>query len=185
MKKIMIVFFALCAIATLQAQQNRSSNSRNMDAARYYEEVIGNMTQQTKLLQDDNARLDSKVQELNRKVAEVERENQAIKREMEEIKKMLKNDASSRDASNAAMRKLTDQIEKMSQTPITPPAPPKAKSTTGAAEAGNYEEYVVSQGATLSAVAQAYGVSVKEIMRVNNLKSDRLRVGQKLLIPVQ
>lgn len=44
-------------------------------------------------------------------------------------------------------------------------------------------EHVVANGETLSAIAQAYGTSTKVLMQENNLKSDVLRVGQKLFVP--
>ena len=47
----------------------------------------------------------------------------------------------------------------------------------------DYEEYVVQKGATLTAIAKAYGVTVDSIRRANNMKSDMLRVGEKLKIP--
>ena len=44
-------------------------------------------------------------------------------------------------------------------------------------------EHVVETGHTLSAIALAYGASVDEIKRVNNLSNDNIYVGQKLFIP--
>ena len=44
-------------------------------------------------------------------------------------------------------------------------------------------EHIVETGHTLSAIAVAYGASVKEIKRVNNLSSDNIYEGQKLFIP--
>ena len=44
-------------------------------------------------------------------------------------------------------------------------------------------EHIVEAGHTLSAIAIAYGASVKEIKRANNLSSDNIYVGQKLFIP--
>lgn len=43
--------------------------------------------------------------------------------------------------------------------------------------------YVVQKGDSLSVIAQKYGVSVKSIMRLNDLKSDNIRINQKLNIP--
>ena len=47
----------------------------------------------------------------------------------------------------------------------------------------DYEEYVVQKGATLTAISKAYGVSIESIRQANNLKSDLLRVGDRLKIP--
>ena len=42
--------------------------------------------------------------------------------------------------------------------------------------------YTVKNGDTLSGIAYKYRISVKEIMRWNNLRSTKLRIGQKLRI---
>lgn len=52
-----------------------------------------------------------------------------------------------------------------------------------AAQKSGYN-HVVEAGQTLSAIAQAYKVSVKSIMQANNIKDPtKVRVGQKLFIP--
>ena len=44
--------------------------------------------------------------------------------------------------------------------------------------------HTVSQGETLSAIAAAYGVSGRALIRANNLNNpDDLKIGQKLVIP--
>jgi len=44
--------------------------------------------------------------------------------------------------------------------------------------------YVVQSGDNLSTIAQTFGVTVEAIMAANNLTSDRLSVGQILIIPL-
>ena len=48
---------------------------------------------------------------------------------------------------------------------------------------GAGREHVVESGHTLSAIASAYGTTVKAIKQANNLNSDSIYVGQKLFIP--
>jgi N-acetylmuramoyl-L-alanine amidase len=45
-------------------------------------------------------------------------------------------------------------------------------------------KHIITRGDTLSEIANRYNVSVKTIKSINNLKTDVLRVGQVLNIPV-
>ena len=65
------------------------------------------------------------------------------------------------------------------KTVIAKPKPPKAKEK---AKEPKYITYVVQKGDTLSKIAKKYRVTVKDIMKWNNLKNDRIRDKQKLKI---
>lgn len=59
----------------------------------------------------------------------------------------------------------------------------QAAKEAAAAQKSGYN-HVVEAGQTLSAIAQAYKVSVKSIIQANNIKDPtKVRVGQKLFIP--
>lgn len=62
-------------------------------------------------------------------------------------------------------------------------APPAAPAPVPAARAGTGTEYVVQAGDTLSGLAVKFRVTVAAIRSANGLKSDVIRVGQKLVIP--
>lgn len=47
----------------------------------------------------------------------------------------------------------------------------------------NYDIYVVKGGDTLYSIASRYGLTVDKLKDINNLSSDNLSVGQKLLVP--
>jgi LysM repeat protein len=73
-----------------------------------------------------------------------------------------------------------------------PAATPKAESGTSAASVTGVGStavlppgtpYQVKAGDTLSGIAKQYGVKVDAIVKANALTSDRIRVGQKLVIP--
>ena len=53
------------------------------------------------------------------------------------------------------------------------------------AYSGNYIEYVVAGGDTLTVIAKAYNTTIQKIKDMNGLKSDNLRIGQKLNIPME
>lgn len=64
--------------------------------------------------------------------------------------------------------------------PAPTPAPAPSATTTGP----RFAEYTVQRGDVLLAIAQRYGVTVKDIMAHNEIPNpDSLRVGQVLRIP--
>lgn len=91
-----------------------------------------------------------------------------------------------------AMRReiVTDLSKRISALP--PPAPAKSAAPARtpaaqpAAELGPHYEYVVEPGQTLSLIAKGFDTTVAKIVAANpGLKPDRLRVGQKLIIPAE
>ena len=61
----------------------------------------------------------------------------------------------------------------------------KVISAISQSTASSGEEYVVQSGDTLSVIGKAFGVKISAIKRANNLRSDMIRVGQKLTIPTK
>ena len=57
---------------------------------------------------------------------------------------------------------------------------PKAEPSVPLTAGG---EYVVQSGDYLGKIAAKHGVKIKDLRAINNLKSDKLRPGQKLVIP--
>ncbi len=171
--KILSVCLLLTAVLPLSAQSRQ-------DAVRYYEEQVGTLNLRVKQLQDDNARLEAKVAELNGKQTELAAANQKLREEMAAIRQLVRKDAETR---KAELQKLHAQLKQISEMPV--PAPQPAPAPAPAAPQNIvYEEYVVEAGATLSAIAKAYGVSVRDIKKANGMKNDFLRVGRRLKIPV-
>lgn len=78
------------------------------------------------------------------------------------------------------VRDLTGKISKM-QKDLTPPPPPPPPQRPAI---GPHREYEVQSGDTLSLIAAAFKTSVPKIKEMNNLKSDNIRVGQKLKLPM-
>ena len=71
------------------------------------------------------------------------------------------------------------QIQAAATPPPPPPPPPQAKP----AYSGPCKEYFVEKGDTLSVIAEAFNTKVSVLRSMNNLKSDNLRIGQKILVP--
>ncbi len=67
---------------------------------------------------------------------------------------------------------------------VPPAGAAAAPATTGSVESAA-QTYTVKSGDTLTRIAAHYGVSLKALRAANNLKTDSIRVGQKLKIPVK
>lgn len=66
-----------------------------------------------------------------------------------------------------------------------PAAAPKAAKTTGgsAAVADSDGTYTVKSGDVLGSIAKRHGTTVAKLREANNLKTDQIKVGQKLKVP--
>lgn len=74
---------------------------------------------------------------------------------------------------------------KIGQKVNIPAAAPKAAKTTGgsATSADSDGTYTVKSGDNLGAIAKRHGTTVAKLREANNLKTDQIKVGQKLKVP--
>ena len=107
----------------------------------------------------------------DREIAELKAEVAALKGALAELRREMQGQR------EEIVRDLSKKIVSMQ-----PPAP-KPTPTKKPAYSGPCYEYIVQSGDTLSLIAKAFGSSVPKIKEMNGLKSDALRVGQKLNIP--
>ena len=127
--------------------------------------------------------LQNNFEDLHRRVSSIERGNgtQDLKQEIEALKasvaELRRQLQSQRDE---IVRDLTGRIKTI-QAAQTPPAPPP--TTKKKVVVGPHREYEVKPGDTLSLIAEAFGTTVSKIKEMNGLKSDMLRVGQKIMVP--
>ena len=108
--------------------------------------------------------------------ASLRREVEALKAEVASLRRQL---ASQREE---IVRDLSARLAKMPAAS----APSRAEKTSETrVVTGPHREYVVEKGDTLSLISQAMNVSIKKIKEMNNMKNDNLRIGQKLMIPME
>lgn len=120
----------------------------------------------------------------------------ATNRELEQIRSSQKQLRSSIDAIPQNISKLLNEQEKQIMSQVNKKVEQvkisnaeiasqiSSKSTPSANYTGACYEHVVDSGQTISEIAQAYGVTQEEIMKINNIKNaSRIQVGQKLYIP--
>jgi LysM repeat protein len=56
-------------------------------------------------------------------------------------------------------------------------------NTNATANTANATEHIVQKGETLTAIAKLHGITVGALRKANNLASDSLAIGQKLVVP--
>ena len=62
---------------------------------------------------------------------------------------------------------------------------PPAGTQLAAQRASGQTRHIVKRGDTLSEIAERHGTSTARLLRANGLRSDRIRIGQVIVIPVQ
>jgi len=106
-------------------------------------------------------------------IASLRAEIESVRREMKKMQQEIVAD----------MTKKVIEIVKANNAVAPAPAPAPRADTRQPAHRGPCKEYVVQSGDTLSLIAQAFATTVAKIKEMNGLKSDRLSIGQKLLVP--
>ncbi len=170
---------ALCVCAYGQSNTQGQVIFRTpQEAVRYYEDLVGTLSQQVRSMQDENARMVVVINDMQRQMQTLNQSNQNLAQELANLKRQFASDA---EARQAQMNKMVDNVKGV----ISSAAQQQQQAAAAAAAAQPSEmiEYTVQSGATLSLIAKAYKVSVEDIKKANDLKSDTLKVGQKLFIP--
>ena len=168
-------FVSAQTAGTASPQTSTASTGTRRDIVSYVEELAGNTAAQLRAVQDENAELETRLIALERKIADLQETNQKLLNEIAVVKRQSAADA---DAREAQMKAILSKIDKLAATP-----PPVVTVPTPVSTEAEYDIYEVQKGATLSVIAKAYDVTVQDIKKANNLKSDVLQIGQKLKIP--
>ena len=128
-----------------------------------------------------NRRTQSNLGDLQRRVGALEGggDSRGIRQELDALKAAvaeLRRELQSQRGE--IVKDLSRRIAKM-QTSAPAPKPIETRKVV----IGPHQEYTVQSGDTLSLIAQAFNTSVSKIKEMNGLKSDNLRIGQKLNLP--
>lgn len=132
------------------------------------------------------AQLRGEIKDLKTQLLALQQQDGAIKEALnDQLGKMrhrLDDESTKRSAADERLLKefsseLSHVLNQLNQTrtvSVTPNAPPT-----------QYSVYTVEKGDTLSAIAQAFGVSTQRLIAANGLRSHTIHIGQKLKVPVQ
>lgn len=177
MKKILLfvvpAVVILSGCETLQTPQQRQQEAARRQAAqRQQEEQVHRVRGQVDSVEMENNRLMQEVQSLRNDVHSLNSQISQLNGKMNSLDARQKKE----------MSNLIREVEVLLKKSVASSSRPSSGSSSKA-NRGPGREHVVEGGHTLSAIAQAYGTTVKAIKSANNLKTDSIYVGQKLFIP--
>ncbi len=169
--KLLFSLFAVAILSgceTLQTpQQRQQAAAREQAAARHAEERVHRVQGQVESVEMENARLIQEMQQLRQEVRSFNSQISQLNGQMSSLEAKQTRE----------MRELIKRVEGLLKKSVA------SRPSSSKPSRGSGREHVVESGHTLSAIASAYGTTVKAIKQANNLSSDSIYVGQKLFIP--
>ena len=194
MKKWMAAFVAVavaimlagCETAWTGSSKNRDRQmqllkARTREAAKLNEGQARKISARVSALQEDYSEISGKTKSLRNDISALNGQNVKLQNAIAALKRELNQEKIARRES---INKMADHLASETASAInsmrrSAPAP----SGDGPRGKGKFYVYTVQPGATLSAIAKAYKVSVADIKNSNGLKGNIIRAGQKLYIP--
>lgn len=184
-KATVFSFVCMLIFTGCRTTRNRSSssNSQMNNIIRNHDERISEMSFQLKQVAETNNNAIRRLNELIKENAALKRQVANLEQNVATLTKALAAETNNRQAETKQLLKDVAQQTTAYIKSRNAARQQQGRRTGGPATKGNFYEYTVQPGATLGAIAKAYKVSVSDIKKANKLKSDFIRVGQKLYIP--
>ena len=178
MKKTIMIVATLASIGAFAQAPGASGGAAgrgNFLAQQAYSEVQ-RLSGQFEILHSNQEELANRVREVER----LKTENESLKSDIASLKSQLAQlKSETQSMRGEIVRDITKQLDDILKRRQPAPAPAPAPAV------GPYREYVVQPGDTLSFIAETFYTKVSKIREMNALKSDNLRVGQKLKVPAK
>lgn len=168
MKKSLMMAVALAA--TMAFAQGKDDFMRQQAMAE-----VQRVSGQIDVLQnnfDDLARRVSKLESGGGETRALRQEIDSLRSTVAELRRQMESQR------GEIVKDISGRIAKMQ-----PPPAPERKTVKKTVVTGPHYEYTVQSGDSLFIIAKAFNTSVSKIREMNNLKSDSLRVGQKINVP--
>jgi len=191
MKNCLLLFSSFTALFLLTACEtiNSGSSSQNNQFANSNQDIIELQNDVAVLkrrivnVQNDNARILKNISSLQSQINYVNEYNQKQNKAITVLHQQITKERAERQAAlDKVVETVADQTTKAVNT-IAKQSQPKTAQSSKTVPAGAYYKHKVAKGETLSAIARAYKVSVKDIKQTNSLKSNLIGIGQILHIP--
>ena len=186
---IILVLSVLPLISLSAANYNNSSQVQILTSVRDNEQQLTVLSSRVRYLMDNYAALRQKVNTLEQSLAAEKQNNQKLKRDISTLKQQLSEDRKQVQKSlDNVIDKVANETSKAINTAVKNTSRANHSHTNKSSKlspagSGKFFEYKVQSGATLSAIAKAYDVSISSIRKANKLDNDLIRVGQILYIP--
>ena len=184
--------FALCVAFAASAQGVDAAAARAAYQQQQAIQEVSRLSQQFDQLQNNVETLSARVNSVsnNREVSDLRSEISALRSEVAALKRAQASmrqeivaDLTKRMSTYLASRSAPPPSAVSSKTSGGKSASSKARQPAAPAWNGPCYEHVVEAGQTLSMIAKGYNTTIAKIRQASNLKSDNLRIGQKLLVP--
>jgi LysM repeat protein len=133
--------------------------------------VLSNFNEEILNLKNSYNNINQNLDVLTKEMEVLKRENELIKKVMDENNKVILNEILRHEKE---ILKIKEGIA--GETQIV--------ENTGIKKVDSPRVYIVQKGDFLFKIAEMFKVDYKELKRINNLKSDIIYPGQKLIIPV-
>jgi len=151
------------------------------------------VSEQLSILDERLSKLRADVDALQFNQQQIQQDVKQVQAQLEELRRTgpsaSANDIQALDARIRALdaaretdkKVILDQLAKELAALGSPRSGGSVAASPSTAAAGN--EHIVQKGETLTSIAKLHGLSVTELKKANNLTSDEIRVGQKLVLP--
>ncbi|MBN2683818.1 MAG: LysM peptidoglycan-binding domain-containing protein [Pontiellaceae bacterium] len=164
----LVSVMVLSGCETLQSTNQRTTQTQNASITRYVSEMDRRTNSKLETMSAENSRLQQQVQQLSAELRASNNQIAQLSSNMNALQAQYK-----REMANL-VAEVNNRLRDVNRTP-------SGGGSSGSTVSGRV--HTVESGHTLSTIAQAYGSTVKAIKEANNLKSDVIIVGQKLIIP--
>lgn len=165
------LLLALLSAAAVRAEPGDSG--RNAFLQRQAYEEMQRVSSQVDVLEGNLQQLGERIGRIERgggEIGQLKADIEALKSDLNRLRREMQ------DQRRAIVADIVARINKaqpvVAPQPVRPPAP-----------SGPVGEYIVQPHDNLSLIAQAFGTTVGKIKELNGLRSDNLKVGQKLIVP--
>ena len=185
-KKSILIFLLLIILSIPSFATTRNYQVQIMTLLKDNQKQLTILSARVKDMMDDYATLSQQVTQLKQSLATEQQKNIQLKSEISSLKEQFSTQTKQIQKNmNQMVDQVANETSKAINSAIKNNSNYVKQETTnkGPIGTGDFIKYKVQPGATLSAIAQAYGVSVNSIRKANGLNSDFIKIDQILYIP--